>query len=415
MIAESQMRAIPTDVTDDVAAVFAGGPDMLADPYPLYERVRTAGPVHWLPANSDGPWTNAWHVVGYDEVAAALKDRRLGAHRLPAPPAAGTQMTAAQHAMAELGRISGLTLLYLDPPDHTRLRLVTAQTLIRRISAEALRPRIVQIVGDLLNRVDERESFDIVADLAMPLPTLVVAEILGIPKDEQAAFVERTGGLMTLHPTQQAITNALHNVALLREHLHRRRLEPGDDLVTDLLRAQTNDDSLTDDELIAQCHTVVVAGTETLTAAIATSVATLLRHREVWNTLSEKMIGAVVAELLRFDGPTHLLPREAREPLDLAGHTIQTGQRLWLWVAAANHDPSRFPQPDRLVVGRNGSRHLAFGGGIHSCIGAALARLELKVLLLGLRARHPALRMTNPEVEWMPNSAMRSPARLDVR
>ncbi len=315
--------------------------------------------------------------------------------------------------MAALGRIFGLTLLYLDPPDHTRLRLLTAQTFTRRVG-DALRPRMEQMVDALLDGVAAHDTVDVVADLATPLPNQVVAELLGIPAKDQATLAQRSGGIMTPRPTPQAMANALELVRYFRDLLPRCRADPGDDLISDLVRAQAENDALTDDEVIAQCMSVVIAGTETTTAALATGVLVLLDHPTFWEALSAQTVSAVVEELLRFDGPTHLLPREAREELELGGNKIEAGQRLWLWLAAANRDPARFVQADELVLERSGSRHLAFGSGMHACIGAALARLELEVALLHLRERFPVLRRADAQVSWSPNPALRCPAHLRV-
>lgn len=403
------------DLATAIADLFTGSPATLADPYPRYRDLQAAGAMHWIgDAGGPGPWSHAWHVLGYAEVAAALKDRRFGAHRMPAPPPAtpGT-LSPAEHDSAELGRIFGLTLLYLDPPHHTRLRLLTAQTFTRRVGG-ALRPRIQTMVNGLLDRVEAQRAFDIVADLATPLPILVVAELLGIPHAERAHFAQCSGGIMTLAPTPQAMTNALDLVRTFRALMLHRRRDPGDDLISDLVRAQAENDALTDDEIMAQCLTVVIAGTETTTAAISTGILTLLRHPQAWAALSETGIERVVEELLRFAGPTHLLPREAREEVEIGGRMIQAGQRLWLWVAAANRDPARFPRADTFDGERTDVRHLAFGSGIHACIGAALARLEMQVVLLTLRERYPAMRLVDTDVPWSPNSALRSPQRLRV-
>jgi cytochrome P450 len=400
------------DVDTAISDVFTGTSQALADPYPFYRALQTAGPVHWLPARTGhGSWTDAWHVLGYDEVAAALRDRRLGAHRLPSPPASLAPPTPAQQAMAELGRIFGLTLLYLDPPDHTRLRLLTAQTFTRRVG-ESLRPQIQLMADGLLDAVAARGAVDIVEDLARPLPLLVVADLLGIPEQDRPALAEQTGGLFTLRPTAQAMTNALASVHSFRALLQARRRAPGDDLISDLLRAQEADSFLTDDEVIAQSLTVLIAGTETTTAAIANGVLTMLRYPAIWQTLSPRTVGAVVEELLRFDGPTHLLPRQAREDIEIGGCRINAGQRIWLWLAAANRDPARFTRADALVPDRQEARHLAFGSGLHACIGAMLARLELEVCLLSLRERFPALRLTDPDIIWSPNPTLRCPEVL---
>jgi cytochrome P450 len=407
------MLSTTTELTDAIADTFTGTPTTLADPYPVYQELLAAGPIHWRPAANGGPWTNAWHVLGYDEVAAALKDRRLGAHRLPSPPAAPGPLSPAQRDAAELGRIFGLTLPYLDPPDHTRLRLITAQTFTRRVG-DTLRPRMERMADALLDRVADDDAFDVVAALATPLPNQVVAELLGIPAHDRATFAQRSGGLFTLCPTPRAMSNALGLVRSFRDLLPRRRADPGDDLISDLVRAQAENDALTDDEVIAQCITVVIAGTETTTAAIANGVLTLLRHPDLWSTLSLDGIADVVEEILRFDGPTHLLPREAREDFEFGGHPIRAGQRLWLWLAAANRDPSRFRDPDDVIFERPAARHLAFGSGMHACIGAAPARLELAASLLTLRQRFPALRLIEDDVTWSSNTALRAPARLLV-
>ena len=395
-------------LADTIAAVFTARPDILDDPYPHCRRLLGAGAIHWLPADAGpGPWSDAWHILGYDEVRAALEDPRLGAHTLP-PPAPGAG------AMNDLARIFGSTLLYLEPPDHTRLRRLTAQTFTKRNGA-ALDSFVQSQVEQLIDRIVlTAGTFDLVSTLAAPLPNLVVAELLGLPTGRRAEFAQRTGGLMALRPTPEAMTDIVQSVALIRDLLPLRRSTPDDDLLSDLLRHQARDPSITDDEVVAQALTVVIAGTETLTAAITTAVRTVLTEPAMWQALGPDTIDSTVDELLRYDGPTHLLPRQAHAPLTLGTNTIRPGQRVWLWLAATNRDPSRFHDPDDLDCARTGPRPLTFGRGIHTCIGSKLARSEIAAVLLALRARFPDLRLARERTTWAPNPAVRSPARLDL-
>jgi cytochrome P450 len=388
---------------------------MVADPYPAWEHLREEDPVHW--SESLGGWV----LTRYADVRAALADVRLSADRIT--PFLSRRGPTATEAVEALLRRLGLWVVFTDPPIHTRLRGVLGRAFTGR-AIELRRSRVEGIVGWLLDRAAAAGEFDVIRDFANPLPVAVIGDLLGIPpedherlkawSDELAIFV---GSALT---TPDKDERAARGVAELHEYFEdvvaRRRAVPDDDLVTALLAAEQRDDGLSQAELVASCVLLLFAGHETTTNLIGNSVLALLRNSAAARTWREDpaLTASAVEELLRFDGPTAAMVRVAREDLPIDGRVVHRGDRLFLMINAANRDPRQFHEPDRLDLRRPDNRHLAFGHGIHFCLGAPLARLEGQVALPALLARFPRLSPRGEAPEWLDSLVFRGMRSLPV-
>ncbi len=292
-------------------------------------------------------------------------------------------------------------MLVADPPDHTRLRTLVQKAFTPRM-VERLRPRIETLVEEALNAAGERGGMDLVADLAYPLPVTVIAELLGVPVEDRAAFRRWSdalvGALDPVAPANRrgavlAARDALH--AYLRQVIAERRADPRDDLISRLVEAEEQGDRLSGPELLAMGVLLLVAGHETTVNLISNGVNALLNHPDQLARLHREpeLIEPAVEELLRYDSPVQLTGRVALEALELGGQRVEPGQMVTLMLGAANRDPRVFADPGRLDLGRDPNPHLAFGRGIHFCLGAPLARLEGQIAIGALIRRFPGLRL----------------------
>jgi hypothetical protein len=313
-------------------------------------------------------------------------------------------------------------MLFVDPPDHTRLRTLVNKAFTPR-AVEALRPRITRIVHGLLDDVERAGTMDVVRVLAYPLPVIVIAELLGIPVDDRELFKKWSDALAaTLEPfvPKDLQSEVLLANEALRAYLSRifaqRRREPRDDLISALMQAEEAGDRLTEEEAFSAVRLLLVAGHETTTNLIGNGLLALLRYQDQWRLLREDrtLIPAAVEELLRFDSPVQLTVRIATEPLDLDGKHIRPGDQIIVLLGAANRDPAQFSDPDRLLITREEKRHLAFGHGIHFCLGAPLARLEMQVTLSALLERFPQLHLTPEPVVRRQTMVLRGLDRIAV-
>lgn len=389
-------------------------PEVLADPYPFYARLRSADPVHW-----DG---ECWVLTRYAEVAAALHDPRLSAARTGWE--VGELPDGEREALASLlGRLSRW-MGFLDPPDHTRLRGLVHKAFTPRV-IEALRPHAQRIVDGVLDRVRETQCMDVIRDLAYPLPVIVIAEMLGLPvedrerlkgwSDDLAGFVGQFDFPREKLP--RLARSLVELKAYLGEVAAERRRRPGSDLISGLLAAEEKGDVLDKEELLANCVLLLFAGHETTTELIGNGLTALLRHPEQLAKLraDPSLIGSAVEELLRYDSPAQITVRAAREDLETGGKRIREGESVILMLGAANRDPGQFPEPDRLEIARRENPHVAFGRGIHFCLGAALARLEGQIAIGAVIRRLPGIRLASDTLEWKPSQALRGLRALPVR
>src|SRR5713226_6955949 len=348
------------------------------DPYPLYRYLHAAAPVQWSDV------LDAWTLARYADVVESLTDPRFSADRA---------------LEVDEGFTIAKSMLVSDPPDHTRLRALVQKAFTPRM-VEQLRPRIGSIVRELIDRIATRGGpFDIIADLAYPLPVVVIAELLGVPPEDRETFRDWSAALAaSLDPlvTQELAQRA----AEAREALHRylrgiiaeRRRAPRSDLISALVAVEERGEILSEPELVVMCTLLLIAGHETTVNLIGNGMLALIQHPEQFAQLRESpgLIGTAVEELLRFDSPVQLTGRIAAEPLEIGGQHIEAGQWVLPLLGAANRDPQQFANPDQLDLTRNPNPHVGFGRGIHFCLGAPLARLEGQVAIAALvqRFRH---------------------------
>ncbi|GAA3724857.1 cytochrome P450 [Streptomyces tremellae] len=382
------------------------GADFTENPYPHYAGLRQLGAVHEV-RGGDG-W-RFWLVVGYDECRAAFGDARL---------------VKSSPAQDEEDRIMGRHLLISDPPDHTRLRrLVSREFTPRRVAQ--LRPRVQQITDRLLDAMLPAGRGDLVDALSFPLPITVICELLGVPDGDRDAFRAWSNEIVT--PTDAQL--ARDSVLAMRDYLdaligRRRDAEPGDDLLSALLRTEAEgDDRLSAAEVRAMAFILLVAGHETTVNLITNGVRALLDHPDQLAALRADpgLLDGAVEEVLRYEGPVENATfRFTREPVVYDGTEIPAGEPVLIGLASADRDPARFAEPDTFDIRRTaegGAGHLAFGHGIHFCLGAPLARLEAKVAIGTLLERAPdlALDRAAERPEWLPGLLIRGTRRLPLR
>jgi pimeloyl-[acyl-carrier protein] synthase len=312
-------------------------------------------------------------------------------------------------------------MLVLDPPDHTRLRNLVNKAFTPR-TVERLRPRVEAIAAEILDRIDDGDGFDLVRDFAYPLPVIVIAEMLGVPAADRAAFQQWSAVLVRgLDPLvsdeEQEVVFDARDALLdyLRGVLMQRRREPQDDMLTSLIAAEENGDIFSEGELLAMCNLLLVAGHETTVNLLGNGALALLENPDQLDRLRRDpdLVGTAVDELLRYTSPVQWTGRVAAAEIELGGRTIQPPQSVIGILGAANRDPQVFPDPDRLDLGRHPNPHVAFGRGIHFCLGAPLAHLEAEVAMPMLLERFPRLRMAG-KPERRPTWVLRGLQRLPV-
>jgi cytochrome P450 len=381
-------------------------PAVRADPYPLLRQLRDASPL---------PLMDGLLVVAarHRDCAALLRHPNASSER-------------SRSALAPPGLpIGALSFLSLDPPDHTRLRRLVSSAFTPRVVA-ALRPRVAEVVDALFTRVAGQGHLDVIADLAYPLPVQIISELLGVPAEDHeqfrvwSALLARSLDPQFADPDPQRLAAAGSARAEFGRYfsglIAQRRAHPREDLLSLLVHAESEGDQLTEEELVATCVLLLVAGHETTTNLIANAVLALLRHPDQLDALRARpeLVGACVEESLRYDPPVQLTTRVARGVLPVGDVEVPDGGLVLMLIAAANRDPDVFDEPDRFDITRGGSGHLAFAAGIHFCLGAGLARLESAIALDAFAQRVVAARLSAPTVEYKANFNLRGPARLDV-
>jgi pimeloyl-[acyl-carrier protein] synthase len=391
-------------------------PEMRTDPYPAYQLLREADPIHLVPLEI-GP--QVWILSRYRDVAALLRNAHVSSDRRKSD-----LYEAFLKALPEKLQREELTpsMLFLDPPDHSRLRSLVNQAFTGRV-IEQLRPRIEERVVALLDGVAGAGGMDVVEELAYPLPVNVICDLLGVASGMDRDLLRRWSLdlILTLDPMvpPEALLRAQRAAAEFREYLGEliaeRRSRPGPDLLSGLIAAEDEGGRLSEAELVSTCVLLLVAGHETTSGLIGNGTLALLRNPTElrrWNG-EPGIARSAVEELLRYDSPVQLTGRLLMDDIEVDGRTLPTGSEVVGLLGAANRDPDQFPDPDRLDLGRAENRHIAFGSGIHFCLGAALARVEGQVALGHLVHRFPDMRLAGEPV-WRDTVTLRGLRSLPV-
>ncbi|MBI2913962.1 MAG: cytochrome P450 [Chloroflexi bacterium] len=376
-------------------------PEVHANPYPLYRRMREEDPIHW------SEMMESWILTRYQDVVFVLTDPRFSADRRQARNRFAQMAQQQDQEFGPLGRTQ--TMLGADPPLHTRLRRLVSKAFTPR-AVENLRPRIQEIVDELLEPCQRSGHLEIIHDLAYPLPVIVIAEMLGVAPEHRAEFKRWSGDLVATlggpFTPPEVLARARQSIGELAEYLRRviaeRRRQPRSDLISGLIAAEEQGQVLSEDEILASATLLLVAGNETTTNLIGTGMLALLRNPDQLRRLQEdpSLGQPAVEELLRYAGPVHATARVAKEALEIGGRAVNEGQVVMTILGAANRDPAQFPDPDTLDIARSPNEHVAFGDGIHFCLGAPLARAEAQTAIGTLLQRLPNLRLEVAEPEW---------------
>ncbi|WP_406838184.1 cytochrome P450 [Streptomyces sp. AHU1] len=390
-------------------------PAFVADPYPAYEELRARGRVHYYEP------TNQWLVPHHADVSALLRDRRLGRtyqHRFThedfgrtAPPPEHEPF----HVLNDHG------MLDLEPPDHTRIRRLVSKAFTPR-TVERLKPYVEGLAGELVDRLVEAGGGDLLTDVAEPLPVSVIAEMLGVPESERAPLRPWSAdicGMYELNPSEEAARKAVRASVEFTEYLRglieARRKEPGDDLISGLIAAHDEGDRLTEQEMISTCVLLLNAGHEATVNATVNGWWALFRHPGQLAALraDHALIPTAVEELMRYDTPLQLFERWVLDDIEIDGTTVPRGAEIAMLFGSANRDAAVFEDPDALDLSRAENPHISFSAGIHYCIGAPLARIELAASMSALLTRAPGLRLAGEPVR-KPNFVIRGLEGLQV-
>ena len=387
-------------------------PEVLANPYPLYHRLRTEDPVHW------DPFLHAWVVTRYTDVVKVLHD--FSANRTPTPQ----QLTElGLSALNPIAQVMVKQMLFLDPPAHTRLRSLASSAFTPR-RVQVLRSHIQEIASALIDAVEARGRMDLIADFAAPLPAIVTAEMLGVPvtdhdqlKAWSADFAEMLGNFQHTPDRAPRVLRSLKEMtAYFRSAIIQQRRHPREGLINSFLTAEIQGDRFTEEEVIANVIVTMVGGQETTTNLIGNGMLSLLRNLEQLERLRSdpSLTPSAVEELLRYESPSQHTARLAPEDTVLGGKQIRKRQAVIAVMAAGNRDPERFPDPDRLDITRKDNHHLAFGWAAHFCFGAPLARTEGQIAFETILRRLPNLAMSRGPLVWRTNLGLRGLTALPI-
>lgn len=391
----SDSTAAPNDdwKNDPWLGVNTVDPAFKDNPYPFLKRLRDYDPVNETPLG-------VWRLTRYDDVVRMLKEVPSGVRM------ADGSIFGSNPALTGG---PGQFILRLDPPDHTRIRKLMNQAFRPRAVAR-LRERVAEIVAELLDQAAERGEMDIIADLALPVPSTMICEMMGVPAVDRSKFTDWTAA--TTHLLAAAMIDAEHLERGLTavtalggyftELIADRRKHLGDDILSDLIRAEEAGDRLNEAELLSQSIGLLIAGFETTIGLIGNGVRAFIEHPDQWQLLRQRpeLIDSAVEECLRYDGPILLTVRVTREDTRFGDEVVPADRPVMAMLSAANHDPAHFTDPDRFDITRQDNDHMAFGGGVHFCLGAHLARMEAQVAIGGLAKRFAKLERTTDQIVW---------------
>jgi pimeloyl-[acyl-carrier protein] synthase len=380
-------------------------PEVLANPYPLYHRLRSEDAVHW------DYFLHAWVVTRYADVVTVFQ--RFSADRTPTPE---KLRSLGLSALTPLADVMVRQMLFLDPPAHGRVRGLASKAFTPR-RVEVLRSHIQDITDSLLDAVQDKGRMDVIADLAYPLPAIVTAELLGVPTSDwkqltawSADFAQVLGNFQHNPDRALQVIRSLEEMSTyFRAAIKEQRTHPREGLIHALLTAEIDGDHLTEDEVVANTIVTMVGGQETTTNLIGNGILTLLRHNDQLERLKAdtSLIPSAVEELLRYESPSQHTARLAPDDVVLGGKTIRKRQAVIAVMGAANRDPERFPDPDQLDLGRQDNRHVAFAWASHFCFGAPLARIEGQTAFETVLRRMPNLNLEPGPIIWRENLGLR--------
>ncbi|MFY9210000.1 MAG: cytochrome P450 [Aestuariivita sp.] len=394
-------------------------PGVMANPFPVYARLREEDPVHWSPS------VKSWIITRYTDVRDLLLSDQLSVNRLVQFYSALPPKEAA--LLKDIIHYLNLWLAFRDPPDHTRLRRIMRHAFTAS-AIEAMRPNVVDITEMLLDRLQAqgRNDIDLIKEFALQLPAFVIMDLLDVPRDMLDEFKEWSDDMAVFiggarnsgDKYERAARGCQKMSAYFRQLITERAANPRPGFLTDLINARDEGDRLSDDELVATCILVLFAGHETTTNLIGNATLLLLRHPEQLARLRAEpdLIDSAIEEVMRFDGPTNALVRVVAQDHELHGKTLREGERVFVMVNSANRDPRIFEKPDSFDILRKQNRHLTFGQGIHLCLGAKLAREEGRIAVKALLNRFPDMCLNPDEApEWLDAMVPRGTRRLPVR
>ena len=384
-------------------------PAYIADPYPMLRLIRESEPIHRSKVG--------WLVTRYEHVASVLQESRMW----------GIPFTA-EHRRSLYGDgpmfdYASRRMNSYNPPEHTRLRsLVTKAFTAKRVAA--LRPHIHEIADQLLDSMRGTREFDVIETLAHPLPCRVICQMIGVPASDSPQLSTWTEAIQSVlgpvaRPDRMPAADkaASDFMAYIRTIVAKRRTIPGDDLVSSLIAADEQGQRLTEEELVATVLFMFAAGHSTTRDLVGAGLLAFMHNYEQWGRLvsSPSLVGSAVEECLRYAPSITLFGRRALCDTALAGVSISAGEAVFVSIAAANRDPQRFPNPDVFDIGRGDNEHLTFGGGLHYCLGATLARAEAQVIFATLAQRFPKMRLADQTVEWRGTISFRGPKAVRIR
>ncbi|MDX6313175.1 MAG: hypothetical protein QOF44_2639 [Streptomyces sp.] len=391
-------------------------PEFVANPYPAYAALRATGRAHWFEPSRQ------WLVPHYEDVSALLRDRRLGRTYLHRFTHEEFGRTAPPPEHEPFTTLNGNGLLDLEAPDHTRIRRLVSKAFTPR-TVERLAPTVQRLADELVGELLADGGGDLIAKVAEPLPVAVIAEMLGIPLADRHLLRPWSAdivGMFELNPTEdtarRAVQASLDFSAYLRGLIAERRTEPGEDLISALIAAHDEADRLSEQEMISTCVLLLNAGHEATVNTTGNGWWALFRNPgqlEALRAAPDALLPSAVEELMRYDTPLQMFERWVLDDIEIGGTVIPRGSEVALLFGSANRDPARFDQPDELRLARPDNPHVTFGAGIHFCLGAPLARIELAASFGSLLRRAPGLQLVS-EPEWSPGYVIRGLKSLPV-
>ena len=392
-------------------------PEFFADPYPYFESLRRHEPVYWSPT------LNGWVVTGYEQVNSMLRQPRIFS--------SVGRMGALLNDLPEDERNHfkpiydhfSVGMIRSDPPDHSRLRRLISAAFTPRVVQQS-RDTIQAIADSLIKQLPNDEQVDLLKEFAYPLPATLICSLLGVPEDDLERIRNWAVGINSIitgtMPLREAAERTQESLLELQQYyrdlITQRRQSPKNDLMSLLVAAEDEGDKLTEAELLSTAENLLAAGHETTTSLIANGILTLLRHSGQLELLrqQEDLLPKAIEEIIRFESPLQRQTRVVKDDADFSGHSMRKGQIVFLMIGAANRDPTVFSNPDQFDIQRTENPHIAFGAGIHFCIGAPLARLEAELALRTLLQSFPDMTLGDDQIKWSKTAALRCPQSLEV-